>query len=123
MNSLLSVLSVAGILGGLHFYGVTGLLVGALLPRLLLATWMFPRLALRALRVEAEARGAIWREGAKVALALLVGGSVAFGAQHLAFSAWWPGLAGIAGYGTALFLISGALQREVRSLARASAAP
>ena len=121
VNSVLSVLMIAGILGGLHFYGVTGLLVGALLPRLLLATWLFPRLALRALRVEAVARRAIWREGAAVALALLFGAGVALAIQPMATPAWWPGLAGLGAYAAALVFISGALQRELQALAGARA--
>ena len=87
------------------------------------AIWLFPRLALRALRVEAVARRAIWRDGAAVALALLCGAGVALAIQPMATPAWWPGLAGLGAYAAALVFISGALQRELQALAGARATP
>ena len=123
VNSGLSMLTIVGMLAGLQFYGVTGLMLGALLPRLLLATWLFPWLAVKALRMGREARRSLWREGAAVAVALLFGAGVALGAQQVVTtSMWWAGFGGLIAYATALIFTSGALQREIQALAAASAA-
>lgn len=123
VNSGLSVLTIAGMLVGLRFYSVTGLMVGALGPRLLLATWLFPWLALKALHMGREARRSIWREGATVGVALLFGGGVALGTQQvMSAPAGWSGLGGLIAYAAVLVFTSGALQREIQTLAGAGAA-
>ncbi|MEO6243807.1 MAG: hypothetical protein ABIQ12_00105, partial [Opitutaceae bacterium] len=118
INSALSTLSVAGALGGLYGFGVMGLLIGALLPRLLFAAWLFPKLAAQALGLVGAVPREIGREAARVALAVTAG---AFVASLLptaeGMTAWGRGAAGLSGYAVILIFGSGALRREMRALA------
>ena len=117
INSVLSVLGVLGILSGLHFFGVTGLLIGALLPRLLLATWLFPKLALRALNVDSRLRRAIWWNLAAVGGACVMGFASALVVRGaVAAAVWLPGIAGLVAYAVALGLFSGRFRQDMRSL-------
>ena len=62
LNSLISMLMIIGMGVGVYLHGIQGMMIGAIAPRLLLAAWIFPRLALKALRVTGAWRKAIWRE-------------------------------------------------------------
>lgn len=84
LNSLVSMLVIIGMGVGLYWHGVLGLMIGMIAPRLLLAAWIFPRLALQALRVAGIWRMAIWRELLTVTAAF---GVSMLGANYTAHSA------------------------------------
>lgn len=107
INGALSLVALPCMIVGLKISGVVGLMVGALLPRAAVALWLFPSLALRALRVAASERHAMGTE--------MLGTLVAVGAGLALVwigpaTAWIRGCAGMAVYGIVLVVVSGRLR-------------
>jgi O-antigen/teichoic acid export membrane protein len=118
INTLLSVLIFSGIVVGINWFGVGGLLLGALLPRVVFTIWIFPSLAFRALEVSDEGRKNIGHELGWAALAVLVGlASGWFLRRGAAPSAWLQASVALFFYLTALSLCSRRFRQDARALA------
>ncbi len=114
LNTLLSALSVIGMVAGIHFGGVVGLLLGALLPKMLLGVWLLPKLALTALRIDRAGRMAIWRESAQAMAAFVVGLLIFLALKGTRSTAFLNGLGAMVGAVTALGLLSALARRDLR---------
>lgn len=112
LNGTLSLLSLPGMIAGLRLGGGVGLMIGALLPRVLVALWLFPRLALRALRIAAGERRAMAGELAFTSIAI----AVAFAAAWLVPGGVWA--RGVTGLGVYLLVLCGASRRLRETVAR-----
>ncbi len=113
LNTLLSAMSVIGMIAGIYFGGVVGLLLGALLPKMLLGIWLLPKLALTALRISRAGRMVIWRESAHAMAAFAVGLIVFLALKGTRSTAFLNGLGAIVGAVTALGILSSLARRDL----------
>ena len=61
---------IVGMIIGMRLHGIQGLMIGMITPRLLVAAWVFPLLALKALGVTNICQKAVWAELLNVIAAL-----------------------------------------------------
>jgi O-antigen/teichoic acid export membrane protein len=116
LSTALNVLIVFGVLVGVAWGGVSGLLLGSLIPRVMIGLWLAPRLALAALRIAPAARAELWRETANALVALGAGLATFIGLQR-----FWPGpvlngLAALLAGGISLVALSGRLRGDLGRL-------
>lgn len=124
LNSLVSLLMIIGMGAGLYWHGVLGLMIGVIAPRLLLAAWIFPRLALRALRVAGIWRMAIWRELLTVTAAFGISMlSATYASRALGISVWVQWLIASTIFLAVVGLVSRQLRQDTQALAGKIFAP
>lgn len=111
INGALSLLAIAGMVIGLHVSGLAGLMIGAVLPRALVALWLFPRLALERLCVAAPERRMIAGE---LAAAVTAAGTGLAAAWLVPGGMGLRGLVGLFAYA----LVLGALSHRLRAMLR-----
>ncbi len=116
LNGSISLLTVPAMLGGLHYHGIAGLLVGMFLPRVF-ALWFFAVLAMRDLRMAAPEKRAMARE-LVITLAATITGLVV--AVAVPAERWVSGAAAIVAYCVVMVGASVRFRRDLQRIAAMS---
>ncbi|MBL9201459.1 MAG: hypothetical protein JNL39_13195 [Opitutaceae bacterium] len=113
LNGSISLLTVPAMLGGLHYFGITGLLIGVFLPRVI-AMWLFAVLAMGALQLDKSDKRVMTGEFAITLIATIAGLAAA---QIQPSERWVSGLAGVAVYAVVVAGGSRRLRGDLRRIA------
>lgn len=116
LNTLHNVLIAVGLIVGLYWGGVLGLLLGALVPRVLFGLLLAPKIALDALRIAPATRCELWREAAHAGMALGVGLAAFFALRRVGSGSWINGVVALGAAGATLLAISGRLRADLARL-------
>ncbi|MBL9188122.1 MAG: hypothetical protein JNK23_11620 [Opitutaceae bacterium] len=113
LNGSISLLTIPAMLGGLHYHGIVGLLIGAFLPRVL-ALGLFAVLAIRVLSMATPEKRMMAGELAITLMATITGLVVA---AAVSGERWIGGLAGLVAYGVVIAAASGRFRGDLRKIA------
>jgi O-antigen/teichoic acid export membrane protein len=117
LNSALSFVTLGAMIAGGYGWGVTGLLVGSLLSKVLLAAWIFPLLACRALRLDAATKSEIAMSACAVALAAAVAVGAAWAVSRAQVTGLLPAFVGLGCYVAVLGLVSRRFRADLAAVA------